>query len=286
MPEIQRYIAPAKINLGLKVRGRRADGYHEIETIFYRVLEPHDSIVVTESDGFRFTCSDFALPIDNRNIMMRAAKLYTERAGYTLPNIHVHLEKRIPMGSGLGGGSSDAALMLRILQEHSSIVSPPNAIGGTIDAGSGIGADVPFFLSDSQAVFATGIGEMLTPMKIELACTVLIVIDPAIHISTPEAYQDLNRPLLDSTKELKPTPIILPKHLSEFRITLFNDFETTVFQRHPRLADIKESMYAMGASFALMSGSGSAIYGLFETMEVATHAKEQLAAEGLMTFLS
>src|SRR5580704_17437513 len=106
---LETYLAPAKINLGLEVLYKRPDGYHEINTLFYRVPEPHDIISVARAGFFRLTCSDETLPIDSRNLMMQAAEAFTHRLGMPLPRLHIHLEKNIPIGAGLGGGSSDAA---------------------------------------------------------------------------------------------------------------------------------------------------------------------------------
>jgi len=275
-------IAPAKINLGLEVLYQRPDGYHEISTLFYRVPEPHDTITVTHAGFFRLTCSDESLPVDDENIMMRAAHAFEQFTGRALPPLLIHLEKRIPMGAGLGGGSSDAASMLRIIYE-STDAPPP--LTDMMELAKNIGADVPFFFHGTQAASARGIGEKLTPVEAQLPAAILIIVDPIIHISTREAYAMLSpapRPAsVDYARFFEHTPV-----LRTWKETLHNDFESEIFRRFPRLAEIKHALYVRGAGFALMSGSGGALYGLFEDVEVAKQAKLSFESEGLLAFLS
>ena len=282
MQEIGRYIAYSKINLGLEVLRKRDDGYHEINTLFYRVLEPHDSISVEEFDVFQLTCSESSLPTDSRNLMMRAANKFSEAFGLPLPPIHVHLDKQIPMGAGLGGGSSDAAIMLEILRDRSD--APPS-MSDLMKLAATIGADVPFFLSGEKAAVAQGIGEKLAPITIELACSVLIVKDPSVQVSTREAYRTLS-----VNPESKPTDYFAlfeePPPIGEFDKYLRNDFEPSIFERYPRLAEIKEELYTAGAAFAMMSGSGSAIFGLFEDYLPAQDARDRFERKGMNAFLS
>src|SRR5580704_921631 len=175
---LETYRAPAKINLGLEVLYKRPDGYHEINTLFCRVAEPHDVVSVTRAGFFRLTCSDTTLPTDSRNLMMRAAEEFAKLSGTALPRLHIHLEKNIPIGAGLGGGSSDAATMLHILKDWYD--SGPNA-SSALDNGellkltAKLGADVPFFYSNFSAAQASGIGEKLLPMNIQLEASVLVV---------------------------------------------------------------------------------------------------------------
>ncbi|SRR5579883_449191 len=282
MQEIDRYLSPAKINLGLEVLYERPDGYHEINTCFVRVLEPHDSVSVTRSGFFRLTCSDPTLPVDSSNLMMKAALAFEKLAGHTLPRIHVHLEKVIPMGAGLGGGSSNAASMLQILCDRSE--APPSSVD-VMKIAAKIGADVPFFLAGNKIARAGGIGEELTPLSIELPLTILIVVNPTIQISTKDAYA-----LLSPSPEPSQVDYISffddPPALSQWKEKLRNDFEPEIFRRIPKLGMIKHAMYSRGAVFALMSGSGSSIYGLFENPELAESAKQKFLEEKLLAFLS
>jgi 4-diphosphocytidyl-2-C-methyl-D-erythritol kinase len=288
------YLAPAKINLGLEVLYKRPDGYHEINTLFCRVAEPYDVISVTRAGFFQLTCSDETLPTDSRNLILRAAEEFSRLTGEPLPRLHIHLEKNIPVGAGLGGGSSDAAAMLHLLKDYhfsrherdaNSEVPSLLENGALLTLAAKLGADVPFFLSGSNAAQAHGIGEKLLPMDVPLGAAVLIVFDPRIQISTREAYASLTPRAgirgLDYAAFFEHAPPI-----AKWKEQLGNDFEPEMFRQFPRLAEIKHSLYAQGASFALMSGSGSAIYGLFEHQDAANAAKECFERQGHRAFLS
>jgi 4-diphosphocytidyl-2-C-methyl-D-erythritol kinase len=288
------YLAPAKINLGLEVLYKRPDGYHEISTLFYRVTEPHDIISVTRAGFFRLTCSDETLPTDSRNLMMQTTEAFVHLLGTPLPRLHIHLEKHIPIGAGLGGGSSDAAAMLHLLKdwyfsshdsiEHSNATSVL-AERELLNLAAKLGADVPFFFSDRVAAQASGIGEKLLPLDIPLRASIVIVFDPHIQISTRDAYA-----LLTPNAEPYAVDYITffekPPSIHKWKEQLGNDFEPEMFRRFPRLAAIKHSLYTHGASFALMSGSGSAVYGLFEDRNAARDAKKHFEQEHQLAFLS
>ena len=288
---LETYVAPAKINLGLEVLYKRPDGYHEINTLFCRVAEPHDVISVTRAGFFQLTCSDATLPTDSRNLMMRAAEEYAKLSGTALPRLHIHLEKNIPIGAGLGGGSSDAATMLHILKDWNASVAENIEASSIIEneeflkLATKLGADVPFFFSNANTAQASGIGEKLMTLDVKFGTSILIVFDPQIQISTREAYALLTpgeEPrALDYIKFFE-TRLPLPK----WKEQLGNDFEPEIFRRFPRLAEIKHSLYAHGASFALMSGSGSSIYGLFEDARAAQNAKQFFVGRGQLAFLS
>jgi 4-diphosphocytidyl-2-C-methyl-D-erythritol kinase len=212
--------------------------------------------------------------------MVKAAHAYTERAGCPLPKIEVHLEKQIPTGAGLGGGSSDAATMLEIMQDYAGGID-----NDTLSKlGAQIGADVPFFMIGGLAAAAQGIGDELTPIELEIEHSILIVKDPQIFVSTKEAYEglEIGQAEIHDFTALFETEVSLEEMKAELR----NDFEPTVFRRYPRLQQIKQALYDRGAGFALMSGSGSSIYGLFEDASEAIEASLQFESEGLQTFLS
>jgi 4-diphosphocytidyl-2-C-methyl-D-erythritol kinase len=275
---IREYIVPCKINLGLEVLAKRPDGYHELNTVFYRVMEPHDRITITESEYFHFTCSDPSLATSD-NLVTRAANAWHRHLACALPNIHVHLDKRIPMGAGLGGGSSDAATILQILNEGNAIADDE-----LLRMAASTGADVPFFLSNTKAAVATGIGEVLTPIELDLNASVLIVFDPSIHISTKEAYAGLKlakQPIATNFGDL----FNGTESLDDLDGVLRNDFEESIFAMHPKLALVKQQLYDHGASVALMSGSGSAVFGLFESEEVAASAKKEFSKHGMLAYL-
>jgi 4-diphosphocytidyl-2-C-methyl-D-erythritol kinase len=291
---LDRYLAPAKINLGLEVLYKRPDGYHEINTLFCRVTEPHDVISVMRAGFFRLTCSDETLPTDSHNLMMRATEEFAKLTGKPLPRLHIHLQKNIPIGAGLGGGSSDAAAMLQILRdwylsEFGNTVEPdgPSFLENEalLKLASKLGADVPFFFSGAKTAQASGIGEKLSPMNMQLGASVLIVFNPHIHISTREAYATLTpseEPRAVDYVKFFESP--LPLH--KWKEQLHNDFEPEIFRQFPQLAGLKHSLYAHGASFALMSGSGSSIYGLFEDPNAAHDAKRFFESQGQRAFLS
>jgi 4-diphosphocytidyl-2-C-methyl-D-erythritol kinase len=288
------YLAPAKINLGLEVLYKRPDSYHEINTLFCRVAEPHDVISVTRAGFFRLTCSDETLPTDNRNLIMHTAEEFAKLTGKPLPRLHIHLQKNIPIGAGLGGGSSNAAATLQILRdwhltEYGNTLEHDDASfldsESLLKLASKLGADVPFFFSGAKTAQASGIGEKLSPMNVQLGASVLIVFDPQIHISTRDAYASLTPSeeprALDYTKFFgTPLPI------NKWKEQLHNDFEPEIFRQFPQLAGMKHSLYAHGASFALMSGSGSSIYGLFENPNAAREAKQFFESQGQLAFLS
>ena len=273
---------------------KRPDGYHEINTLFCRVTEPHDVISVMRAGFFRLTCSDETLPTDSHNLMMRATEEFAKLTGKPLPRLHIHLQKNIPIGAGLGGGSSDAAGMLQILRdwhlsEYGNNPEPDDAsiLGSEplLNLASKLGANVPFFFSGAKTAQASGIGEKLSPMNVQLGASVLIVFDPHIHISTRDAYATLT-PSEEphSLDYLKFFGTPLP--LNKWKEQLHNDFEPEIFRQFPRLAGLKHSLYAHGASFALMSGSGSSLYGLFDDPDKALATKKFFEDQGLLAFLS
>jgi 4-diphosphocytidyl-2-C-methyl-D-erythritol kinase len=288
------YLAPAKINLGLEVLYKRPDGYHEINTLFCQVTEPHDVISVTRAGFFRLTCSDDNLPTDSRNLMMRAAEEFAKLSGKPLPRLHIHLEKNIPIGAGLGGGSSDAAAMLQILRDwyFAEFANPQEPDSSSLlnneallQFASQLGADVPFFFSGAKTAQANGIGEKLSPMNVQLGASVLIIFDPHIHISTRDAYASLT-PSEEPRALDYVTFFGTPLPLTKWKEQLHNDFEPEIFRQFPQLAGMKHALYAHGAGFALMSGSGSSIYGLFENPNAALDAKQFFEGRGQLAFLS
>ena len=228
--------AYAKINLGLRVTGKRADGFHDIETIF-QTISLHDTLMFTPSKVLTLTCDAPDIPTDETNLVMRAARAVGG------PPMAIALSKRIPAGGGLGGGSADAAATLRALGRP----DPELALQ--------LGSDVPFFLLGGTA-YATGRGEVLTPLP-SLAGIPLVLVMPEERVGTAQAYAMLRRfsPPLGLERVRAMTEDDFLSHASE----LINDFEEVV----PHLAAIKTRLYALGAAWAGMSGSGSTIVGAF-----------------------
>ncbi len=251
----------AKINLGLHITGKLPDGYHTLETVFYPVTWC-DILEVMESRHFiqgvaKATLNVTGLSVDvdfEKNLCYKAYQLLD--AEFNLPPVQVFLHKQIPMGAGLGGGSSNAAFMLKLLNELFKL----NIDDATLaEKALKLGADCAFFISNKPS-YATGKGEKLTPIDIKLKENFIVVIKPPLHISTAYAYSKVkpNVPAL-SLKEI----ISLPKN--EWKLNLKNDFEEFIFRENPSIEKIKNMLYGKGAWYASMSGSGSAIYGLFST---------------------
>ena len=247
----------AKINIGLNVVERRSDSYHNIETVFYPI-GLSDVLEVVPSE----TCSDYSfssagITLDGDpedNLIVRAYRLL--RSEYQFDPVDITLVKQIPYGAGLGGGSSDAAFMLKSINELFSLKITTKKLE---KLASILGADCPVFIRN-KPVFATGTGNVFTPIKLSLKGYFLLLVKPDIHVSTPEAYSLIapEKPEI-SLLSLINTPI------NEWKETIKNDFEKSVFGKHPAIAEIKNKLYNMGAMYASMSGSGSAVYGIFET---------------------
>lgn len=246
----------AKINLGLNVTEKRPDGYHTIETVFYPiglcdVLEVEPSETCTD---YSFSSGGIEIGGDPEdNLIVKAYHLL--RSEYEFPAVDISLVKQIPFGAGLGGGSSDAAFMLRALNELFELRITPSKLE---KLAAKLGADCPVFIRN-KPVYATGIGNEFTAIDLSLKDKFLVLVKPDIHVSTPEAYslvvpQKPEFSLLDN----------IGRPLNEWKNLLKNDFEQSVFTKYPEIARIKEDLYEMGAVYASMSGSGSSVFGIFE----------------------
>ncbi|HEV7240129.1 MAG TPA: 4-(cytidine 5'-diphospho)-2-C-methyl-D-erythritol kinase [Thermoanaerobaculia bacterium] len=238
----------AKINWALRITGKRADGFHELETVF-QTISLHDELTFTPSDRLSLTCDDPSIPIDETNLVMRAARAVNS------PPVAIHLRKRIPAGAGLGGGSSNAATTLREL--GSGDLSDVDLARSALSLGS----DVPFFLLGGTA-YATGRGEVLTPMA-PLSGIPLLLLLPAERVLTKEAFARITRY----------SPALGIDAYRDFA-NFTNDFEEPVFALLPRLRELKERLLLAGATWAGMSGSGSTIVGAF-----ADSASRDIAAK-------
>lgn len=242
----------AKINLGLYVESRRPDGYHNISTVFYPI-PLNDVVELVPSDRTELFC--YGNPVDcppEKNLAMKAYRLMERE--FNLPAVAIHLYKHIPDGAGLGGGSADASAVLSTLNAMFRIGLTEKELAGRA---ARIGADCPFFIYN-RPMAARGIGDMLTPSEIDLTGHTIVVVKPEAHISTAEAYSGVVPRVPETDIET-----IVRRDISEWRESLRNDFEPTVFRRYPELAAIKRALYEAGATYAAMSGSGSAIFGIF-----------------------
>jgi 4-diphosphocytidyl-2-C-methyl-D-erythritol kinase len=247
--------ANCKINLGLRVLGRRADGFHDIETVMFPVRGLYDTVsAVADSSGNRLieTGLQSGCPPE-KNICMRALELLVRR--YGIGGARVTLHKTVPTGAGLGGGSSDAVATLRALDDLFGLGLTDDTLE---ELGAELGSDVPFFVRNSPQ-FATGRGEILTPCEIDLSGKWLVVVKPPVGISTAEAYAGI----MPHTEGM-PLTEVLRRDISEWQELLVNDFEATVFALQPFLSQLKRLLFDAGALYAAMSGSGSAMFGIFE----------------------
>jgi 4-diphosphocytidyl-2-C-methyl-D-erythritol kinase len=241
-----------KINLGLNILAKRADGYHEIETCFYPIPWT-DILEIIPSERLAFTSSGITIPgTPAENLCLKAYHLL--KKDFELSPVKIHLHKIIPMGAGLGGGSSDAAFTLRLLNNIFELKISEEAMK---QYASQLGSDCSFFVKDIPQM-GTGRGEILNPIPFSLKGKFIVIIIPPIHVSTAEAYAGV-RPAMSST-----VMDVLTNDISSWRKLLKNDFEESVFRNHPQIKAIKEKLYQRNAMYASMSGSGSAVYGIFD----------------------
>ncbi len=242
-----------KINLGLRILNRRPDGYHDLDTCFFPVPWT-DILEVLPSDKQSFHFSGLSIPGDvNDNLCLRAYRLLQK--DFSLSPIQGYLHKIVPMGAGIGGGSADAAHTLRILN---SLFELGLSVERLTQYAKQLGSDCAFFLHDQPAIGA-GRGEVLEPIEVSLKNYYLVVVTPAIHVGTAQAYANVvpQRPERD-VRSVLTEPVIRWKEL------LKNDFEISVFRSYPEIEQIKRTMYVVGAVYASMSGSGSSVFGLFD----------------------
>jgi len=254
------YFPNAKINLGLRVTSRREDGFHDLDTVFFPV-PLHDVIeVITHStssaDAVTFTHAGIPIPGEaSSNLCIKAYHLL-KKDYPDLPSILLHLHKHIPMGAGLGGGSSDGAFMLKLLNDKYRLGIGEDQLR---HYALQLGSDCPFFIIN-QPVQATGRGEIMQPITCALSSKTIVLVCPGIHVSTADAFRKIklspNAPACAS---------IVERPIQEWKNNLINDFEEPVFNAFPEIATIKEKLYNAGAAYASMTGTGSTVYGIFDT---------------------
>lgn len=244
----------AKINLGLNIVSKRPDGYHNIETIFYPI-PVKDALEIVKAEQFSFNQTGILIdaPIE-KNLVVKALNLLKSKKN-NIPELEVHLLKAIPFGAGLGGGSADAAYMLKLVNDFANLGFSQDELE---TMAASIGADCPFFIRN-KPVFASGTGNIFESVELSLKDYYLCLVKPDVAVSTPEAYSMVIPKTPDvSLKEIIKRPVPTWKDL------MFNDFEVSVFPKYPIIKDIKETLYEKGAVYASMSGSGSSVFGLFE----------------------
>jgi 4-diphosphocytidyl-2-C-methyl-D-erythritol kinase len=242
-----------KINLGLQIVEKRTDGYHNLKTCFYPIPWT-DVLEIIPSREFSFHTTGIEVSGNAEdNLCVKAYQLL--KSEFRLPPVQIHLHKIIPMGAGLGGGSSDAAFALRLLNEVFQLQLTSHSL---IKYASVIGSDCSFFINDHPK-FGEGRGEILSDISVSLKGKYIVMVKPPIHVSTAAAFAGIVPPL--PTYDLKNILETVP--MNQWKNILRNDFEKSVFKQYPAIEKIKEKMYSLGAEYSSMSGSGSTVFGLF-----------------------
>ena len=268
------FLAPAKLNIRLKVTGRRADGYHELVSIMVPVgLFDHIELEFIRLRRIVLSCQGFSVPNNEENLVYRAASVFFSKTG-TPRGISIKLTKNIPVSAGLGGGSSDAAFILKSLNETESNPLKPQALA---DLAVGLGADVPFFLLNRPCI-VRGIGDILAPIE-KWPKFWYVIVKPALDVSTAWVYGNLKLKLTKG--EYQYIVNWLRKGHFEIRHILENDLETVTASHFPVIADIKKLLLDVGAEGALMSGSGPSVFGVFKSRDRALIAKKKLISKAL-----
>jgi 4-diphosphocytidyl-2-C-methyl-D-erythritol kinase len=266
----------AKINLGLHITGKRADGYHELATVFYPVLLK-DMLEIIQSDKAAtnheppsnstiiFTTTGLTIPGEpDKNLCVKAYHLL-KKDYPELPAIKMHLHKIIPMGAGLGGGSADGAFALRLINEKFQLNVSDQQL---IHYAAQLGSDCPFFIVNKPC-FATGRGELLEPINLDLSDYQFVLVNPNIHLSTKWAFEQLTpaKPQADLRS-------IVQQPIETWKNYLHNDFEAPIAKHYPEIQSIKDTLYSNGAIYASMTGSGSTVFGIFSKTATIQLSKE------------
>jgi len=282
VPNIQKKLSNAKINIYLQVLNKRQDNYHNINSIFYPI-PLSDELIISHSDKLEIT-SEFCLnfPVES-NLIFKASKMLQEYVNKPI-RAKIHLIKNIPIGAGLGGGSSNAASTLLLLNEFLELNLDLLELH---NISKKIGADVPFFLYNTPSLVSQ-IGDVIDPVDFSLRGVWLLLIFPNIHISTPDAYKKLCR---DYTLDVNsviiappPLPNNIPEKLNTIKNILVNDFEESTFESQPVLKNIKQRLFEISGGLALMSGSGSSIFALFDSESKVLEAKSEFSSNGYFMY--
>lgn len=252
---------PCKINLGLSVLSKREDGYHNLETCFYPVPWT-DVLEIILSDAFTFTSTGDVIPGPGEENLCVKAYLSLKQDFHLAP-VKIHLHKIIPSRAGLGGGSSDAAYTLRLLNEIFGLKLSSSRL---MEYAARLGSDCAFFIQDKPRV-GTSRGEVLNEVQLSLKGKFLIVVTPNVYVSTAEAFAGIAPRCL----QFSVAEIITQFPLGDWKDLLKNDFEDSIFTKYPAIKSIKEKLYSLGALYSSMSGSGSAVFGIFDSKLDARH---------------
>jgi 4-diphosphocytidyl-2-C-methyl-D-erythritol kinase len=260
----------AKINIGLNITAKRADGYHDIETVFYPIgiSDILEIVVNSQADTDVFTFSGIPIPgNDEDNICLHALAHLRKR--YRIPSLNIHLHKITPIGAGLGGGSSDAAFFIKAINAMFDLQVMEQE---QIELSRRLGSDCAFFILN-KPVFAKGKGDEFTLIDLSLKDYYLVLLNPQIHISTKEAYDGVH----PARAKVNLKEALNLAGINDWKTLVENDFEKSIFLKHPIIREIKDGLYQNGAIYAAMSGSGSSVYGIFK--------EKPILKEGLATYL-
>jgi 4-diphosphocytidyl-2-C-methyl-D-erythritol kinase len=253
----------AKINLGLRITSKRSDGYHNLDTVFYpiplfdvlEVVQHASQEVVFKSSGKNIEGPD------KQNLCIKAYKLLKSDFPQ-LPGIQIHLHKNIPMGAGMGGGSADGAFMIKLLNEKFKLDLDNEKME---QYALQLGSDCPIFIKN-KSCYATGRGELMEDIHIDLTGYCFLLVSPQIHVSTAEAFKNISPQI-----PIQTCKAIIEQPIETWKDSLINDFEHIVFRSNPVLKKIKDDLYTMGAIYASMTGSGSSFYGIFKSAPDFNH---------------
>jgi 4-diphosphocytidyl-2-C-methyl-D-erythritol kinase len=264
----------AKINWTLRVLGKREDGFHELFTVF-QTVSLHDTLHFEDSGELELTCDDRRIPTDESNLIFRAAKALQRHFGIT-DGVHIHLEKHIPSPGGLGGGSSNAAVALMGLMRLWKVDAKALDL---VNIAAELGSDVPFFLHGGTAI-GSGRGEIIEEID-SLTADEMLVVTPDAYVSTADAFAGLNAPALTSEGQKLNLTVCRngAKSFDLYHSALINDFERTVFDAHPEIKRVKDTLLELGAANAAMSGTGASVFAIFDNKETRQTAQKALDHE-------
>ena len=252
-----------KINLGLHILNKREDGFHNLETVFYPIALTDALEIMPNPNGnteIEFTASGLTVAGDASDNLCIKAYHVVKKDFPQIPPVKIHLHKAIPMGAGVGGGSADAAFMLKLLNDKFKLDISTEKL---MDYGLQLGSDCPFFIKNKPCL-ATGRGEVLEEVSIDLSTYKIILINPGIHVNTGWAFTQLAEILRQTNRHPKSVKALISQPIETWKADLSNDFEMPVLAAHPQIKEIKDSLYEQGAIYAAMSGSGSSVFGIFD----------------------
>lgn len=281
--ETIKLLSPAKVNLVLNVEGRRPDGYHDLDMVMAKISIYDEVTLSLKPEGISLSCDNSNVPSGSENIAWKAARALIE-AKKLETGVHIHIEKNIPMGGGLGGGSANAATVLKGLN---SLTGDSASMDELMEIGLSLGADVPFFLFEGAVARAEGVGELLSPID-DLPELWMVLINPGVHVPTSAIFGQLN---LGLTKTVKNRRIFrFNRDISKVVSSLHNDLELVTFKTYPDVEKAKDLLCKYGAAGALMSGSGSTVFGVYSDKRAAEDSmsamQNDLATRGWTSFLA